>query len=325
MNNRRKLVMAFSSAVSIPGLVVAQTKKPPTLIGFIHGGGGSGRGLAAFKEGMAELGWKEGEQFVVEARYAKGREDLLQPLAEQLVAMKPAVIVATLRATAVAARAAPNIPVVQALGSSPVEAGLAKTLAHPGGMVTGVTNVPAELSEKFAELLFAAAPKLVKIGFLVDRNSTSYAAFIKNSRRAIERYRVETKYVEVKDAEELDAALALLANAGVQGLIVSPSAGLFSSESKRIVNYALAQRWPVVAGPVVFSAAGALLTYSGDSFAHYRRAAYYVDRILKGAKPGNLPIEQPMTFQLVLNLKTAKALGLTMPPEIMVQVTRIIQ
>ncbi len=326
MNTRRKLLIVLGTAPITPRALYAQSKKAPVVIGWLQGGVGGVAGLNAFKEGLAELGWKEGQQFVVEARYSEGRRERLQPLAEELAARKPAVIVTALEsATAAVAKVAPNIPVVQALGGSPVRAGLAASLARPGGMVTGVTNLPAELSEKFLELLLDAVPKLKRIGFLVDAKSGSYAAFMKNARRAIEYYRVEARFAEVSGAEELDGALALLAKEGVQGLVISPSGGLLTAERERIVKFALAQRWPVVGGPRVFSEAGALLSYNANTSVNYRRAAYYVDRILKGTKPGDLPIEQPMRFELVLNMKTAKLLGLTMPPEIMVRAEHVIQ
>jgi putative ABC transport system substrate-binding protein len=215
--------------------------------------------------------------------------------------------------------------VVQALGESPVGSGLAASLARPGGMVTGITNLPLELSEKYLELLLAAVPKLKRIGFLVDRKSPGYADHIRNARRAVEQYRVEAHFAEADDVEELNRALELLAKSGVQGLVLPPSAGLFGAERQRIVKFALVQRWPVVAGPQVFANEGALLSYSADPLWRVRRAAHFVDRILKGAKPGDLPIEQPMRFELTVNMKTAKALGIAIAPEIMVRATRVIE
>ncbi len=324
MNTRRNLLIVLGAGAFTPRMLFAQAKKQPVLIGWLHGGSLNRAGLPAFKEEMAALGWKEGANYVLEIRWADGRVDRLPALAEELAARKPAVIVTTL-ATAAAAKAAPNIPVVQALGASPVDSGLAASLARPGGMVTGVTNIPHELSQKYLELLLAAVPKLKRVGFLVDRKSPRYADLINIARRAIEHHRVEARFTEAGDAEELDRALALLTKEAVQGLVLLPSPGLFGAERRRIVQFALAQRWPVVAGPSVFAEEGALLSYSADNAERYRRVAYYVDRILKGAKPGDLPIEQPMTFELAVNMKTAKLLGLTLTPEIMVRATRVIE
>jgi len=274
---------------------------------------------------MAALGWKEGSNYVLEERWAEGRMDRLRALAEELKVKKPAVIVAGVGAVIVAAKAAPNVPVVQMQGGSPVAAGLAASLARPGGMVTGVTNVVGEVSEKYLELLFAAAPKLQRVGFLVDPVSGSYDAHMKNARRATERYRVEAQFAEAVKPEDLDPALSRLVKEGVQGLVIMPSAGMFIAERTRIVKFALAQRWPVVAGPSTFVEEGALISYSADSSALHRRAAYYVDRILKGAKPGDLPIEQPTKFELVVNLKTAKAIGLTIPQNLLFRADRVIE
>jgi len=328
-STRRKFLIAAAAfpAVAWAGAVFGESRKPPVLIGWFHAGSRTvgGRSLTTFKEGMAALGWKEGSNYVIEERWADGRMDRLPALAEELKVKKPAVIVAAVGAVFAAAKAAPDIPVVQAQGGSPVVAGLAASLARPGGMVTGVTNPVSEVSEKYLELLLAAAPKLQRVGFLVDLTSRSYDASMKNARRAIEHYRVEARFAEAAKPEDLDPAMSRLVKEGVQGLVLMPSAGLFNAERRRIVKFALEQRWPVVAGPRVFVEEGALLTYGADAQANFRRAAYYVDRILKGAKPGDLPIEQPTKFELVLNMKTAKALGITFPKEVLVLTTRVIE
>ena len=273
---------------------------------------------------MAALGWKEGANYALEERWAEGQLSRLPTLAGELAAKKPAVIVAALtRAVRAAAKASPDIPVVHADGTAVLARGLAKSLARPGGMVTGVTNIASEVSEKKLELLLAAAPKLKRIGFLADATSPVSAAYIKTVPRAAEHFRVEVRVAEAAKAEELEGAISRLAKEGVQALVVSPS-GWFTSERARIVKLALAHRWPVIAGSA-YAQEGALLSYGVDRLALYRRSAYYVDRILKGAKPGDLPIEQPTKFELVLNMKTAKALGLEIPREFAVRVDRVIE
>ena len=328
MNNRRRLIIALGSAVSMRRDVLAQAKKPPVVIGWLgtgqrpEAGGGT---LAEFKKEFATLGWQEGANYVLEELYAAGQPNRLPALAEELAAKKPAVIVTmSAPATIAAAKAAPKIPIIQVTGISPVYTGLAASLARPGGMVTGLTSLTDELSAKYLELLLAAAPKVKRIGFLANVKSPSYPIHIKNSRAAIERFRIEARFAEVSTAEELDRALPQLAKEGVQALVVLTAGGLFVAERQRILQFALSQRWPAI-GSAGWGAAGALLSYSADFLPLFRRAAHYVDRILKGAKPADLPIEQPTAFELVVNLKTAKALGLTMPPEIMVQATRVIQ
>jgi putative ABC transport system substrate-binding protein len=329
MNSRRKSLIALAATVSLPRLVLAQAKKPPVVIGWLSTGprpeAGRG-GLAEFKKELATLGWQEGVNYVVEELYAAGQLKRLPALAEELAAKKPVLIVAAGGApsTIAAAKAAPKLPTIQVTGVSPVDTGLAASLARPGGMVTGITSLNTEISAKFLELLLAAAPKAKRVGFLADVKLPSYALHIKNMHAAIERFRIEARFVEVGSAEELDRALQQLAKEGVQALVVPTGGGLFNVERQRILQFALSQRWPVI-GQAGWGAAGALLSYGANTLSLSRRAAHYVDRILKGAKPADLPIEQPTTFELVVNLKTAKALGLTMPPEIMVQATQVIQ
>ena len=326
---RRSFVIAAAMwpALAFAGAVFGQSKKPPVVVGWLSAGQreADGANLAEFKKELATLGWQDGANYVLEELYAAGQRNRLPALAEELAAKKPALIVATpAPATIAAAKAAPKIPIVQASGNSPVNAGLAASLARPGGMVTGLTNLPTELSAKYLELLLAAAPKVKRVGVLADVKSLVYSIQLKHTHAAIERFRIEARFADVGNAEELDRALPQLAKEGVQALVVLPSAGLFNAERQRILQFALSQRWPVISTGG-WAAAGALLSYSADTLALYRRAAHYVDRILKGAKPADLPIEQPATFDLVVNLKTAKALGLTMPPEILVQATRVIQ
>jgi putative ABC transport system substrate-binding protein len=328
MNNRRSLLILLGAAAFNLRAVFAQTK-PAVLIGWLNSESRSTSAalgnLAAFKEEMASRGWKEGANYILDERWADGQGDQLPSLAKALAATKPVLIVAAnARATVAAAKAAPQIPVVQANGNSPVASGLAASLARPGGMVTGSASITSDLSEKYVELLLAAAPRLRRIGVLADPKSLGHDAFINNVRRSAEHYRVELRFAEVTRAEELDGALARLMNDGVQGLVVLPSS-LFGAERARIIKFALSQRWPHISNSSRAVEEGALLSYSIDGEANYRRAAYYVDRILKGARPADLPIEQPMVIRMYVNLKTAKLLGLTMPPDIMVRATRVIQ
>jgi putative ABC transport system substrate-binding protein len=327
MSARRELLVTVGAILLMPRAVFAQAKKTPIVIGYLGTASREvdGHALAELKKELAVLGWKEGDNYILEELWAGGQLNRLPTLAEELAARKPAVIVtATAAAAAAASKAAVKTPIVQGSGGSPVAIGLAASLARPGGMVTGLTNLVGELSEKYLELLLAAAPKLRRVGFLFDLKNPAYATHKKNAHRAIERFGVESRLAEVGSAEDLDRALPLLVKEAVQGLVVMPSPGLFNVERRRIVKFALSQRWPLVSS-VGFAEDGALIGYSADSAALYRRAAHYVDRILKGAKPADLPIEQPMHFNLAVNMKTAKALGLTLPPDIMVRATQVIE
>ena len=325
MNNRRRLVIALGACASVPEKVFAKAKSKPVLIGWLgFASRGAGRSIAVFKEGLTAAGWKEGTQFTIEERWADGRDDRLAILAQELAAKKPAVIVASnIRAAAVAVKVAPQTPIVFVANNDPVAAGLVTSLARPGGLVTGIAGFGPDRAGKHVELLIAAAPKVKRVGFLVPATGTAdHDVILEMARRSAKQYKVEAHFAETTYPEEIDPAIARLAKEGVQGLVLLPFA-LMAAERPRILKLAAAERWPVVGNNPAFAEEGALLSYG--AFVDHRRAAHYVDRILKGTKPGDLPIEQPTTFELVVNMKTAKALGLTMPPEIMVRATRVIQ
>jgi ABC-type uncharacterized transport system substrate-binding protein len=284
--------------------------------------------FAAFKEGLAALGYREGQQFAIEGRWADSRKERLQSLVEELAARKPAVLVAdSLEATRAAAKAAPATPIVAIAGDF-VANGFAKSLARPGGMITGVSTVSTEFREKLVELLVAAVPGLRRIGVLVRDTSApspSVARSMEAARRSAAQHKVELRFEGADTVEEIEPALSRLKKQGAEGLAVFLTA-LFSAEAPRIVKIALAHRWPL-AGPhsLLRTESGALLSYGHDPRWVYRRAANYVDRILKGAKPGDLPIEQPTKFELVVNLKTAKLLGLTIPQSFLMRADRVIE
>jgi putative ABC transport system substrate-binding protein len=249
----------------------------------------------------------------------------LQPLAEELAAQKPAVIVAAPLVGAIhAAKAAPKIPIVMATGGDPVVTGLVKSLARPGGMVTGLTNFNASITEKYLELLLAAAPRTKRVGFLEDPSAGGSRQSMDAARRSVAQHSAEARFAEVAVPEQIEPAISRFVKEGVQGLVVILSP-MLRIERQRIVKLALAQRWPVVAGAREFAESGALLSYGADALANYRRAAYYVNRILKGAKPGDLPIEQATKFELVINMKTAKALGLNITQDLRLRADRVIE
>ena len=327
MNRRFFLICAsVLPAIGSISAAYAQTKQAPVLIGWLSSGSRktSAHYVAAFKEGFAALGWKEHRDYVIEERWANARADQLPVLAEQLSAKKPALIVASPMISVIAAaKAAPKTAIVIGNGGDPVAAGVATNLARPGGTITGVTNVSIELHEKNLELLLAAVPKLRRVGFVADPRIPSYALAIQAVRRSIARYPIEARFAEVGQPQDIESAIALLAREGVQALVIMPSAS--SLEQQRILKLAGEHRWPVVAGLPELAEAGALLTYGADRSALFRRAAYYVDRILKGTKPGDLPIEQPTKFELIVNLKTAKAIGLTIPKELLLRADKVIE
>lgn len=326
MNKRRSVLIVLGATALAPRAVFAQSKQP-ILIGWLNTDSSESGGpfFSAFKEGLATLGWKEGAQYVIEDRWANGQIAQLQPLAEELASKKPAIIVAS-RSSAViaAAKAAPRSPIVIASSEDPVALGLVKSLARPGGLITGLTSLSNTLAEKYLELLLAVAPKVKRVGVLGDSGNPGRASTLEAVRRSVAQYQVEARVAQVTNLEEIEPAISRLAKEGAQGLIVMGGL-MLRNERQRIVKLALARRWPVVAGGGGWAEAGALISYSADALANFRRAAYYVDRILKGAKPGDLPIEQPTKFELVVNMKTAKALGLTLPQPFLMRVDKVIE
>ena len=298
MNPRRRWLAAGAAWPALAWTLTlhAQTKAP-VVIGWLSSGtqeaGEAGR--KTFAESMAALGWKLGEQYVFEARAADGHVDRLPALAQEIAARKPAVIVAMPSSSGKAAMAAaPMTPVVLALGD-PLSTGLVTSLARPGGMITGLSNVSTDTGQKVVELLMEALPKLQRVGFLADSTTPTHATNMSNARRVAERFRLDAVIVDVAKPEDIEPAMARLAKAKVQALAVLPSSW-FQAHMPRIMQAALAQRWPVVGNLERIPRQGGLFSFGADERALILRSAYYVDRILKGAKPGDLPIEQPTTL-----------------------------
>jgi putative tryptophan/tyrosine transport system substrate-binding protein len=328
MNTRRRWLAAGAAwpALAWTGALRAQAK-PPLVIGYLQVASRDTTGqrnVDVFNAAMAALGWKLGTTYVLEVRYAEGRAERLPALAQEIAAKSPAVIVAhpSLAASAAAA-AAPTTPVVLGNGD-PLAQGLVTSLARPGGMITGLSNVSSESTLKVFELLVEALPKLKRVGVLADSTTRGRDTNVSNARSAAERFRFEAVVVDMARPEDIEPAIARLAQANVQALVVMPSVW-FSSYLAAIVGLALAQRWPVAGNLVGVPRQGGLFSFGANTGAMITRTAYYVDRILKGAKPGDLPIEQPTTFDLVLNLKTAKQLGITIPSSMRLRATEVIE
>ena len=202
-----------------------------------------------------------------------------------------------------------------------------KELATRGwkeGAITGVSNIVSDTSSKFVELLVAAVPGLKRIGFLVDASGPGAAIMMASIGRSATHYSLEASFVEVRRREEIEPGLQRLSQRGMQALASMPSP-MLAFERKEILQFAAAQRWPVISNNTGWVRDGALLSYGAETNAQFRRAAYYVDRILRGAKPADLPVELPTTFAMAVNLKTAKALSITLPPQIMVRANVVIE
>ena len=296
--------------------------KPP-LIGTLDGGERMSW-WAAFRGQLRELGYVEGKNINLEQRFARGKLDALPALAEGLVKLPADVIVTTSTAAALAAkRATDKIPIVMATGSDHVALGLAASLSKPGGNVTGLSTVATELTEKRFELLREMNPKLARLAVLWHRQNVGSSPAIRDLERAARRSKVSLKNLGFTKAEEIQGAFAAAVQERVEAVFVI-LAPLTYAERKNIGALALKHRLPTMHGSSEFVEAGGLASYGANYADLHRRAAVYVDRILKGAKPSDLPIEEPTKFDLVLNLGTAKAIGVQIPQAVLVRASRVV-
>ena len=297
-------------------------------IGFLSGGApvDAAMYLDPFRQGLAELNLIEGQHLVLEIRYAEGQLDRLGDLARELVRLPVAVIVAAGATPTRAAKDATNTtPIVMVSGGGdPVGARLVASLARPGGNVTGLSNLRVELSGKQLELLTAIRPGLSRVGFLWTPALPERARELADAEVAGRSLGVGIRSLEVNNSNDLDGAFEAALREDLDALVIQ-SNGLLNPLRTRIAEFALRNRLPTVAQNPGFVVAGGLLYYGPNLADEFRRAAIYVDKILKGAKPADLAVEQPMRFDFVINLKTAQALGLTIPPHVLLQATEVLQ
>ena len=280
----------------------------------------------AIRLALRELGYTEGQNIATEYRYAESKRDRYPELAAELVRLKVDVIVVAGGdpATQAAMNATKTIPIVMVGGGAdPVEAGVVESLARPGGNVTGLTNLTRVLSGKRLELLKEAVPKVSRVAVLYNPTAPS-AIELKGVQSAGRALRLSIQPWEVRAADDFEKVFAVQSNERPDGLYVIGGA-LMRSNEKQIVGLALKSRLPSVYNDREAVEAGGLMSYSADLADRYRRVAYFVDRILKGAKPADLPVEQPTKFELVINLKTAKQIGLTIPPDVLARATKLIK
>ena len=281
----------------------------------------------AIRLALRELGYIEGQNIATEYRYAEGKLDRLPELAAELVRLKVDIIVAagTDRVVREAKNATKTIPIVMGGGADPVEAGLVESLARPGGNVTGISNLGRELGGKRLELLKEAVPKLARVAVLYDPAIPSTVLDVKEvlpvAARAL---RLTLQPWEVRSADDFDRVFASMGKQRPDGLYVA-SGPLIRPNRKRIAGFTLKSRLPSMYYNREFVNAGGLMSYGADLADSYRRVAYFVDRILKGAKPADLPVEQPTKFELVINLKTARQIGLTIPQSMLYRADKVIK
>jgi len=281
--------------------------------------------VEAFRQGLRERGYVEGKSIFVEYRYGEGKVDRLSEQAAELVRLKVRVIVtAGSQATRPAKEATTTIPIVMAQDNDPVGSGFIASLAQPGGNVTGLANLTTELSGKQLELLKEIMPKLARVGVLRDLTEPGNPQAVRETDLAAQGFGIQRYYLDVRTAPDIEPALLSAAKKQVEALLVMPSA-IFNSHRRRIIELAEKYRWPGIYPRVDYVEEGGLMTYGANTNDLFRRAAIFVDKILKGAKPADLPVEQPVKFDLVLNLKTAKQIGLIIPPNVLARADRVIR
>ena len=281
----------------------------------------------AFEQGLRDLGWVDGQNLVIEARFAEGEANRLPDLAMDLAARQVDVVVAPSSQTVTALRKVTStIPIVMANVHDPVGLGFVKSLARPGGNVTGLATLTVELGGKSLDLLREVLPKLSRVAVLVNPANPAARPFASDVERAAKSIGVQAVLFEARSVKDIDMFFREATRQGAGGAIVSTTEGLFFAQRRLISDLALQNRLPLVwAAPGDYALAGGLLAYGSSSNAMFRQAARYVDKILKGAKPAELPVEQPTTFELFINLKTARALGLTIPPSLLARADQLVE
>ena len=326
---RRAFMAAIAGGLlAAPLAALAQSAGKVYRIGYLSSGSATSnpRVIEAFRQGLHELGWVEGRNVVIEYRWAEGRLDRLPDLAAELLRLNVDVIVASPTPGALAAKnATGTVPIVALSLTHPVELGLVASLARPGGNVTGVSySVGADIFGKDLELLKEVVPRVRRVAVLSNPDSPARPLTIRNIKDAARSLGLHLQLLEARGPEGFDSAFAAMAKERVGALLVVQDPA-FIPHRARLVDLAAKNRLPSIFTQREDAEAGGLMSYGPSLSDLYRRAGSYVDKILKGAKPGDLPVQQPEKFELVINLKTAKALGLTIPQSVLTRADRVIE
>ena len=327
--HRRDFLVAAGTLLAAPLVAEAQQAANVTRIGYLsHNLAASSHLRDAFLQGLRELGYVEGRNVVIEYRYAEGKPERLPALAAELVALKVDVIVTVSNTTALAAKQATRtVPIVFTAVANPVAAGIVTSLARPGGNLTGLASLGSELVGKRLELLKQAVPVVDRVavlwlpGALGERTEKDMRAGADVASRALG---VRLQFVEARGPADFDRAFSDMTSARADALTLLPS-NMFLREHRRLVDLAAKNRLPAVYGSREFVDAGGLMSYGANQVDLYRSAATYVDKILKGAKPDDLPVEQSSKFELFINLKSANELGITIPKSMLARADEVIQ
>lgn len=306
--------------------VVAQAQPGKTYqIGFISARSGSGPWDEAFKLGLRDLGYVEGQNISVLYRWAEGKFERLPELAAELVRLKVDIIVTeTTPAAQAAKKATQTIPIVMAISGDAVGTGLVESLAHPGGNVTGQSFIGTDLAPKWVELLHEIAPKASRLAFLAASAVAAELLFFREMEPVAQGLGATMRFVNAETPTDFKRAFTEMKQVRIGGIIVAPNAAFFERR-KLIADLAFKDRLPAVYGRGEFVDAGGLVSYGVNNNDVFRRAATYVDKIIKGRKPADLPVERPTKFELVINLKAAKQIGLSIPPNVLARADRVIR
>ena len=328
MNSRRKLLVALSAgALAAPLACFAQQQRSKVArIGLLEptSASSSANLREALIRGLRELGYMEGKNMIIEDRWAEGKYEHLPGLAAELVQMKVDVIVASANAVRAAQQATTTIPIVMVRSPDPVGSGFVASLARPGRNITGLSSISVEVSSKYLELLRAAVPKLSRVTVLMNPANPTHTDRLKRIQDSTKTNSVKISPVEASTASQIEAAFVLMKQERAGALIVLPDS-FFLAQARRMAELAAQQRLPTMFGIREPVESGGLMSYGQNAAEHYHRAATYIDEILKGAKPADLPVEQPTKFELVINLKTAKSIGLTIPQELLLRADKVIE
>jgi len=326
----RKKVFALALSAMLFALCLsaqAQQSKKIARIGFLSATSASSQSLRveAFRQGLRELGYVEGKNIVIEWRFAEGKADRLRELVAELVRLKVDVIVTGgPPPTRAAKQATSTIPIVMAFDDDPVGSGFAASLARPGGNITGLSTYFPEISGKQLELLREIVPKLSRAAVLGNASQPGHPQALREINLAADGFRVQVQYLQVRGTQDIDSAFRAASKERADGVLVLSTAVLFL-ERKQVADLAVKNRLPAIYGRPEYVENGGLMYYGPIYTDLFRRAATYVDKILKGTKPTDIPIEQPMKFDFIINLQAAKKIGLTIPPNVLVRADKVIR
>jgi putative ABC transport system substrate-binding protein len=324
MDRRTFFGRAAAACVGASFAVRAETAKKVRRIGMLSAGTISTSEPAPFYAALRELGWIEGENLIIERRSAAGKSEAVPALAAELVRLQPDLILTEGAVAGIAAKnATTTIPIV-AVSGDPVRLGLVSSMSHPGGNITGFSLIAPELAAKRLEILRELIPNATRVGEIVDRANQYWYRVKDDYERAFASLKLQPIFVEITASNAIPSAIAEIRSRKAEALIVRGDP-MFNDNREQIARLALQYALPTIAEGRRNPAAGQLLSYGPNGPAAGHRVASIVDRVLRGTKPGDIPIEQPKEFDLVINLKTAKALGLTIPPSILVRSPEVIQ